>query len=222
MQKISEKIQKLIQDCANCKIMAVSKTQTTAAILAAHQAGIVDFGENYVQEAMPKIIELKPYALTWHYIGRMQTNKCKKIAQYFTWVHTIDNLEVAQKLEEANARLQQQQKVCIQVNLFAEPQKAGIAPPDLGNLVKAITKLKHLKLKGLMTILPDHLSASEQHQAYLRLADLMHEVNQYCTPALDTLSMGMSDDYPQAIAAGATIIRLGQAIFGPRKPLESI
>ena len=189
MNEISLKISKLKQVCGSCKILAVSKTQSTAKILNAYQAGIFDFGENYVQEAIPKIQELKNHPLTWHYIGRLQTNKCKKIAQYFSWVHTIDNFEVAKKLDEANAIFQKQQKVCIQVNLYAEPQKAGVSPQNLPPLIDKLISLPHLKLKGLMTILPDNLSASEQKLSYLKLADLMQQANLRLPNKLDTLSM---------------------------------
>jgi pyridoxal phosphate enzyme (YggS family) len=213
---ILENIQSIRQHSQNVKILAVSKTKPTDAILAAHQAGIFDFGENYVQEAIPKIEELKHYPLIWHYIGRLQANKCKKIAQNFDWVQTIDNFALAEKLNKANLDLAKTQHICIQVNLFGEEQKAGISPQATQNLVEAVLKLPQLKLQGLMTILPEHLSCEEQYQAYQNLKKLLIHLNHTLHLNLSTLSMGMSQDYREAIKAGSTMIRLGQAIFGPR------
>jgi pyridoxal phosphate enzyme (YggS family) len=221
MSKIAEAIQKIQKDCHETCILAVSKTQDCSAILEAHQAGIQHFGENYVQEAIPKIKALKDHSLIWHYIGRMQANKCKKVAQYFDWVQTIDDLGIAQKLNNANIHLAKTQNICIQINLFSEPQKAGISSSEALDFVQGILDYSHLKLQGLMTILPENLSSAQQIQAYAKLKSMLEDINQNFHLELKTLSMGMSGDYQQALAAGSTMLRLGQVIFGPRPKMES-
>ncbi len=222
MLDIKANIESIKQKSQNVTILAVSKTKPTDAILSAYQAGILNFGENYVQEAIPKIDALKNYPLIWHYIGRLQANKCKKIAQYFAWVQTVDNLAIAEKLNTANAVLAKTQNICIQVNLFGEEQKAGISPQATQGLVEQILKLPQLKLQGFMTILPEHLSPTAQRLAYQDLHTLLLQINQALNLNLSTLSMGMSQDYPEAIAAGASMIRLGQAIFGLRTNKEKM
>lgn len=218
MNNIQKNIESILKHInrQNVILLAVSKKQSPEAILNAYHAGITHFGENYLQEAIPKIIELKDSPFTWHFIGRIQSNKCKKIAELFNWVHTIDRLETAKKLNQANAALEKTQNICIQVNLFHEAQKSGINPDDIIPLIQEIKKLPQLKLRGLMTILPDSFTKEEQLKAYQQLHDLKNKLNQNLQLSMDTLSMGMSNDYVEAIAAGSTIIRLGQAIFGPR------
>lgn len=215
---ISQNIQQLYQqiDRQNILILAVSKTQNTEQILEAYNAGLHDFGENYLQEAINKILKLQEYRLTWHYIGHLQGNKCKKIAYFFDWVHTINRCDIAKKLNSACNEYQKFLNICLQVNLFDEPQKSGISCSKLDKLIQTIQTLPHLKLKGLMTILPISFNPQEQLQAFQRLADLKEQFNQKYKLTMDTLSMGMSGDYIQAIQAGSTIIRLGQAIFGAR------
>lgn len=215
---IAERIHSLITSIDRQKItlLAVSKTQNPQNIVQAFQAGIIDFGENYLQEAIPKIESLKNYPIVWHYIGHIQTNKCKKISEYFSWVHTLDRVETAQKLNSACALYHKNLNVCIQVNLFSEPQKSGIDTQNLDMLIQKFQDFPHLKLRGLMTILPEALNAEQQYKAYLELAQLKTELNLKYHINMDTLSMGMSNDYLTAIKAGSTIIRLGQAIFGPR------
>ena len=196
-------------------VLAVSKAQSIEKIREAYLAGIDNFGENYLQEAIDKIEKMQN--CHWHYIGHIQSNKCKKISQYFSWVHTVDRIEIAKLLDKANQSFQKKQNICIQINLFNEPQKSGITPDHVKQLITEILQLPHLHLRGLMTILPDHFTAPEQLQAYQQLAALLAKLNQTLHLNMDTLSMGMSGDYLQAIAAGSTMIRLGQAIFGERK-----
>ncbi|NDH08691.1 MAG: YggS family pyridoxal phosphate-dependent enzyme [Gammaproteobacteria bacterium] len=196
--------------------LAVSKQQSPMRIRDAHQAGLHAFGENYLQEALPKIDSLQDLALEWHYIGQIQGRKCKKIAQYFDWVETVDDLKLAEKLNACNQELGKKQYILIQVNLFDEPQKSGCSINELDNLLKVVRQLSALNCRGLMTILPQALDKEAQLNAYRRLNQLMHHYNQALNLTMDTLSMGMSDDYPQAIQAGSNIIRIGQAIFGPR------
>ena len=216
--QIAERIQNLLTSIDRQKItlLAVSKAQNPQNIVQAFQAGIINFGENYLQEAIPKIESLKNYPLVWHFIGHIQTNKCKKISENFSWVHTLDRVETAQKLNSACSLYHKNLNVCIQVNLFSEPQKSGIDTQNLDMLIQKFQDFPHLKLRGLMTILPEALNAEQQYKAYLELAQLKTELNLKYHINMDTLSMGMSNDYLTAIKAGSTIIRLGQAIFGPR------
>ena len=196
--------------------LAVSKQQSPARIREAYQAGLSAFGENYLQEALPKIDALQDLNLEWHYIGLIQSKKCKKIAQYFAWVQSVDDLKLAEKLNACNQQLGKKQNILIQVNLCDEPQKSGCSINNLANLLTAVAPLHALNCRGLMTILPHELDKEAQLTAYRQLNQLMHLYNQQLNLAMDTLSMGMSQDYSQAVLAGSNIIRIGQAIFGPR------
>jgi pyridoxal phosphate enzyme (YggS family) len=216
---IAENIKQLCQQVnrQNVLILAVSKTQSIEQILEAYHAGIQDFGENYLQEAQPKIQKLQDYPITWHYIGHIQSNKCKKIAHLFDWVHTLDRFDIARQLNSFCQNTQKTLNICIQVNLFDEPQKSGVSCSNLNELVQTIQNFSHLRLRGLMTILPASLTSHEEFEAFKKLAELKQQINQIHHISMDTLSMGMSGDYLYAIQAGSTIIRLGQAIFGARR-----
>lgn len=200
------------RDRASIRLIAVSKTQPVAAIRSAHAAGIDNFGENYLQEAVPKIVHCADMQVTWHYIGAIQSNKTRVIAENFDWVHTIDREKIARRLNDqcpGGKRL----NVCLQVNVDADPNKAGVRPQDVAQLLAAAADLENLAVRGLMTILhPD----TEPEQGYQRLQQLFQQLASSANDQWDTLSMGMSGDYVQAIAAGATCIRVGTAIFGPR------
>jgi len=197
-------------------ILAVSKTQSPEHIRQAFEAGLHDFAENYLQEAIEKINVLHDLTCTWHYIGLIQSKKCKNISKYFQWVHTIDRLEIARVLNEANIKHQKTLNICIQINLLNEPQKGGIQADAVATLLQQIKSLQTLHIRGLMTILPNGLSSEQQFLAYSQLAELKGELNHQLGLNMDTLSMGMSGDYKEAIKAGSTIIRLGTAIFGER------
>lgn len=198
--------------------LAVSKGHPTMAIEEAYQAGLEHFGENYLQEAISKIEKLQHLKITWHFIGRIQSKKCKKIAQYFDWVHSVDTIDVAQKLNDANQALNKKQNICLQVNLLNEEQKGGCHLKEIKKTIEAMTSFKSLNLKGFMTILPEDLNPSEQCHSYEQLKTLLQEYNQEFGLNLSTLSMGMSKDYKEAIQSGSTMIRIGSAIFGPRPP----
>ena len=197
--------------------LAVSKQQSPMRIREAYEEGLRSFGENYLQEAIPKIESLKDLDIEWHYIGQIQSRKCRKIAQHFHWVESIDNLKIAEMLNQCNLQLAKQQRILIQVNLFDETQKNGCTISELGNLLNAIKGLHALNCHGLMTILPQGLDRQSQSNSYKMLHELMLNYNQQLNLFMDTLSMGMSEDYPQAILAGSNIIRIGQAIFGKRR-----
>ena len=193
-------------------IIAVSKQQPSTAIAAVHRGGLDHFGESYVQEALPKIAEVSDPSITWHFVGKMQANKTRQVAEAFDWVHTVDRLKIAERLNEQRSAFAAPLNVLIQVNQGSEEQKGGVQPELVAELARAIERLPRLKLRGLMT-LPPH-SGSPAHW-FEHLAALRTQLERDGI-ALDSLSMGMSADFEQAIAAGATHVRIGTAIFGSR------
>jgi hypothetical protein len=192
-------------------IVAISKQQPEAAIRQAHRAGLTHFGESYVQEALPKIAALADLKLTWHFVGRLQGNKTRQVAEAFDWVHTVDRLRVAERLSEQRPAFAAPLNVLIQVNQGREPQKAGAAPEDVAALARAVAALPRLKLRGLMTLPPQ----GAPRRWFAELAALKKALEDDGI-ALDSLSMGMSADFEEAIAAGATHVRIGTALFGER------
>lgn len=196
-------------------IVAVSKKHSVAAIEAAYSAGQRDFGENFVQEAVPKIESLNRPDIRWHFIGRIQANKTKDIARLFDWVHTVDRFKIANRLNEQRPHYAERLNVCIQVNLAEEPQKNGVGAAEVGELVEAVRELPRLHLRGLMTIPPVGASTDSVESLFLELARIAHQLAAQGVE-LDTLSMGMSADLETAVACGSTMLRIGTAIFGPR------
>jgi pyridoxal phosphate enzyme (YggS family) len=210
--RIREAAQASQRDCATVGLLAVSKTKPAAAIREAFAAGTADFGENYLQEALEKQIELSDLPLTWHFIGPIQSNKTKAIAEHFAWVHSVDRLKIAQRLSEQRPASLPALNICLQVNVSGEASKSGCNPDELRALVQAVTQLPNLRLRGLMTIPEPTDDPSEQRAAFARLRELQQGLNL----ELDTLSMGMSHDLEAAIAEGATWVRIGTALFGAR------
>ena len=196
-------------------IVAVSKQQSTDAIQRAYRAGQRDFGESYVQEAEPKLAALAELDIVWHFIGRIQGNKTRFIAEHFHWVHTVDRERIARRLAEQRPYHAPPLNVLIQVNLAGEPQKGGVAPEEVEPLADFVARFDRLALRGLMTIPPAGLPADEAQAHFERLAALNARLAARGLP-VDTLSMGMSDDFEIAIAAGSTCVRIGTAIFGER------
>jgi PLP dependent protein len=197
-------------------LVAVSKQQSSAAIRLAAAAGQRDFGENYLQEALPKIAQLTDLDLTWHYIGQLQSNKTRSVAECFSWAHTVDRLKVAERLNEQRPADAAPLNVCVQIKLADEPGKGGVPESEVLGLAERIAVLPRLRLRGLMCIPPPHARYSDQFQDFDRCRKLLLQL-QLRHPALDTLSMGMSADLEAAVAAGATIVRVGTAIFGERE-----
>ncbi|HZT63127.1 MAG TPA: YggS family pyridoxal phosphate-dependent enzyme [Burkholderiales bacterium] len=196
-------------------LVAVSKTFASAVVREGAQAGLRDFGENYVTEGVEKIRELRALGLSWHYIGPIQSNKTRLIAEHFDWVHSIDREKIAVRLSQARGRERADLQVCIQVNVSGESSKSGAAPGEIASLAKTVAGLPGLKLRGLMAI-PEATSDERlQRERFARLRGLRDELN-LAGFALDTLSMGMSADLEAAIAEGATMVRVGTAIFGER------
>lgn len=198
------------------RLIAVSKTQPAEAVAQAYACGQRDFGENYLQEALEKQAKLTELQdIQWHFIGPIQSNKTRAIAQHFAWIHSIDREKVAQRLNEQRPDNLPPAQVCIQVNIDDENTKAGISLAELPALAEAISRLPRLKLRGLMAIPAASNSLEQQHQAFAKLKQALDELNASGC-ALDTLSMGMSGDLEAAIAEGSTMVRVGTDIFGAR------
>ena len=198
------------------QLLAVSKTKPAAAVREAYAAGVRDFGENYLQEALGKQRELTDLPLCWHFIGPIQSNKTRDIAQNFAWVHSVDRLKIAQRLSEQRPAELPALNICIQVNVSGEASKSGCTPADLPALVAAISALPHLTLRGLMAIPEPTDDRAEQDAAFAAVRELNKSLQDSLNLPLDTLSMGMSHDLESAIAQGATWIRIGTALFGAR------
>ncbi len=196
-------------------LVAVSKGQSVARIAAAAAIGQRDFGENYLQEAIGKIVEPDLQGLTWHFIGRLQANKTRQVAEHFDWVHTVDRETLATRLSAQRPAALPPLNVCLQVNIAADTRKAGIAPEHATALAHQVASLPRLRLRGLMCMLPEEFDIARKRASYADLHTLLRTL-QTTHPDLDTLSMGMSGDYAAAIAAGATMVRIGTAIFGAR------
>ena len=196
-------------------LVAVSKNFASAVVREGAQAGLRDFGENYVTEGVEKIRELRALGLSWHYIGPIQSNKTRLIAEHFDWVHSIDREKIAVRLSQARGPERADLQVCIQVNVSGESSKSGAAPGEIASLARTVAGLPGLKLRGLMAI-PEATSDERlQRERFARLRGLRDELN-LAGFALDTLSMGMSADLEAAITEGATMVRVGTAIFGER------
>ncbi|WHS60026.1 YggS family pyridoxal phosphate-dependent enzyme [Pseudomonas sp. G2-4] len=194
------------------QLLAVSKTKPAQALREAHAAGLRDFGENYLQEALGKQAELTDLPLIWHFIGPIQSNKTRAIAEHFDWVHSVDRLKVAQRLSEQRPAELPPLNICIQVNVSGEASKSGCTPADLPALANAIGALPRLKLRGLMAIPEPTDDRDAQDAAFAAVQRLQASLDL----PLDTLSMGMSHDLESAIAQGATWVRIGTALFGAR------
>lgn len=196
-------------------LLAISKGQPPEKLRRIAQAGQRDFGENYLQEALAKIAELSDLHLTWHFTGQIQANKTRPIAEHFAWVHTVDRERIAVRLSEQRPAHAPPLNICIQVLLEEEPGKGGVRDSELLALALRIRDLPRLRLRGLMCIPPHRETFAEQMPLFERLGELLAELNTHAL-ALDTLSMGMSADLEAAVAAGATWVRIGTAIFGAR------
>ncbi|MBC8008256.1 MAG: YggS family pyridoxal phosphate-dependent enzyme [Prolixibacteraceae bacterium] len=198
------------------RLIAVSKTFAPAAISEAHGARQTVFGESYVQEAQAKIAVLPPH-LEWHFIGPIQSNKTRQIAELFAWAHSVDRLKIAERLSSSRPAGLPPMQICIQVNVSGEESKSGVRAEEALALAKAISVLRGIRLRGLMTIPEPGADMQALKSQFRQVRELKDEIVGYGI-ALDTLSMGMSDDLEAAIAEGATMVRVGRAIFGQRLP----
>ncbi|MCF5024164.1 YggS family pyridoxal phosphate-dependent enzyme [Pseudomonas lurida] len=211
-QRIRAAADAVQRDASSIHLLAVSKTKPAQAVREAYAAGMRDFGENYLQEALGKQAELTDLPLSWHFIGPIQSNKTRAIAENFAWVHSVDRLKIAQRLSEQRPADLPPLNICIQVNVSGEASKSGCTPADLPALANAISALPRLKLRGLMAIPEPTEDLAAQDAAFATVRELQARLNL----PLDTLSMGMSHDLESAIAQGATWVRIGTALFGAR------
>jgi len=195
------------------QLLAVSKTKPSSDIIAAYQAGQRHFGESYLQEALIKQKELSHYAISWHFIGPIQSNKTKQIAQHFSWVHSVDRLKIAQRLSEQRPEHLPPLNICLQINISEEKSKSGFLLTELAEMLAIIETLPRLKVRGVMAIPQATDNQTEQRQPYHRLYQAVQKLNK---PYLDTFSFGMTGDLNAAITEGATIVRIGTALFGHR------
>ncbi|PHR64472.1 YggS family pyridoxal phosphate-dependent enzyme [Pseudidiomarina marina] len=226
MNSIAERIKEVRNEIArvceqyqrkqnSVKLIAVSKTKPAADIASAYHAGQRDFGENYVQEAIAKIMQLSEYDITWHFIGPIQSNKTRDIAEHFAWVHSVDRAKIARRLAQQRPAEMPPLNVLIQVNIDDDQAKSGVAPEEVAELAAVINDLPQIQLRGLMTIPAVQSEPSASASSFAAMQRLFLELqSQY--KQVDTLSMGMSADWPYAVAAGATMIRIGTAVFGAR------
>ena len=211
-QRIRAAAEAVQRDPDSVHLLAVSKTKPAQAVREAYAAGMRDFGENYLQEALGKQADLTDLPLSWHFIGPIQSNKTRAIAEHFAWVHSVDRLKIAQRLSEQRPAELPPLNICIQVNVSGEASKSGCTPADLPALANAISALPRLTLRGLMAIPEPTDDRAAQDAAFATVRDLQASLNL----PLDTLSMGMSHDLESAIAQGATWVRIGTALFGAR------
>jgi pyridoxal phosphate enzyme (YggS family) len=202
--------------CDSVGLVAISKGHPAVAIRELATLGQRDFGENYLQEALPKLQELQDLKLTWHFTGQIQGNKTRAVAEHFDWVHTLDRERIAIRLNEQRPHHAPPLNVCVQVSLAPEPGKAGVPPEDVLSLARSVAALPKLKLRGLMCIPPPRDTFEEQRALFEQLAACQRQLID-AGLAVDTLSMGMSADLEAAVAAGATWVRIGTAIFGERQ-----
>ncbi|HLY97126.1 MAG: YggS family pyridoxal phosphate-dependent enzyme [Sideroxydans sp.] len=203
------------RDVAEVRLLAVSKTFPASAVREAYRSGQTAFGENYLQEALAKIEATRDLPLEWHFIGPIQSNKTRAIAENFAWVHSVDRLKIAERLSEQRPLQLPPLNICLQVNVSGEDSKSGVAPAEVLQLAPAIARLPRLRLRGLMTIPAPAAGKAAQRVPFAQMRALLVQLNTQGM-SLDTLSMGMSDDYAAAIQEGATIVRIGSAIFGAR------
>ena len=196
-------------------LLAVSKTRQPDELRALYQLGQTAFGENYLQEALDKIEALNDLPITWHFIGPIQSNKTRAIAEHFSWVHSVDRLKIAQRLSEQRPAELPPLNICLQINISKEDSKAGCLPSEAEMLLNQMASLPNIVVRGVMAIPKATTDADAQARTFLQMRTLFHELQKQ-HPLLDTLSMGMSDDMAVAIAHGATVVRIGTALFGPR------
>jgi len=203
------------RDPAGIRIVGVSKRQPLEAVRAALAAGLEDFGENFLQEALGKMDALGPTPARWHFIGALQSNKTATVAERFDWVHSVDRAKLAERLSRQRPAGLPPLNVCVQVNIGDETSKSGVDPAEAGELARRVAALPGLSLRGLMAVPPPETDPARQRAWCRQLAGLYAALRADGLP-LDTLSMGMSDDLEAAIAEGSTLVRIGTAIFGPR------
>jgi pyridoxal phosphate enzyme (YggS family) len=207
------------RDPAAVTLVAVTKAQSAETVRLAATAGVTDFGESYLQEALAKMDRLADLTLRWHFIGGIQSNKTPAIAERFDWVHSIDRLSIARRLSEQRPYHAAPLNLCIQVKLVPEPNKGGVEPGAVAAIAAEAALLPRVRLRGLMCVPPPQPDTAAERAVFARLRALLEELNA-AGHKLDTLSMGMSGDFESAIAEGATLVRVGSALFGARQTMK--
>jgi len=216
LQAVRRRISEALQgDTRTVTLVAVSKSKPPECVREAFAAGCRDFGESYVQEALPKLASLEDLGATWHFIGHLQGNKARDVARVFDWVHGVDRARLAQALARGLPPERPDLNVCIQVNISGEATKGGVAPGEALALAREVSAMPRLRLRGLMGMAAPGDDVAEQRREFAQLRAARDEITA-AGIELDTLSMGMSDDFEAAIAEGSTMVRIGTAIFGPR------
>ena len=215
LQQLRDLERKYQREENSVSLLAVSKTRPPEDISLAFASGQLDFGENYLQEALSKIDQVNESSISWHFIGPVQSNKTSDIAQHFSWLHSLDRYKIARRLSEARPGHLNALNVCIQVNISNEASKSGCTAGEVEQLAKQIDQLPGLSLRGLMAMPAPEEGLSQQRRAFRELRHLFDDLVR-AGHKLDTLSMGTSNDMEAAIAEGATIVRIGTAVFGPR------
>lgn len=213
-QRIRQAAAECRREAADIRLVAVSKTRSPAEIRQAVSAGLTDFGENYLQEALPKIEALRESGICWHFIGPVQSNKTRELAAQFDWVQTVDRVRIAQRLNDQRGNQGKPLNICVQVNISREPQKAGVTPEQAPELCRLIMDMPRLRLRGLMAI-PAAGDTQALRSSFESMCELYRQLQSQGLP-LDTLSMGMSTDLESAVSAGSNMLRIGTDIFGPR------
>ncbi|HSH56735.1 MAG TPA: YggS family pyridoxal phosphate-dependent enzyme [Halomonas sp.] len=221
-QRLADALKATGRPVADARLLAVSKTKPAAMIREAWHLGQRDFGENYVQEALDKQDELADLeGIVWHFIGPLQSNKTREVAEHFSWVHSVDRMKIARRLNDQRPTALEPLNVCLQVNISAEASKSGASLDELPTLAEAVLGMPQLRLRGLMAIPAPAKGLDAQRAPLARLRAALEELRERFPEApLDTLSMGMSDDLEAAVMEGATLVRLGTAIFGARQRHE--
>lgn len=219
---ITSNIQKIKAEIPeNVRLIAVTKRVSVESIRQAYAEGVRDFAENHLQEALEKQEQLQDLSdICWHFIGHLQTNKTQKVFQNFHWIHSVDSIKLAQRLDQLGETVINLPQLCLQVKPLSDPNKYGWHINELLQTLPQLEQLKRLRIKGLMTILPLGLSGEETLQAFLEIKKLQTKINHQSSLQLTELSMGMSEDYPRAIEAGSTMIRLGRILFGERNIIQ--
>ncbi len=216
-QQILTFCQKYKKNADSIHLLAVSKTKPAEDIRNAYLAGQTRFGENYLQEALKKINTLSNIPIEWHFIGAIQSNKTRELAENFLWIHSVDRLKIAQRLSQQRPISLPPINICLQINISGETTKSGFSLVDIESVAREINSLPNIKLRGLMAIPAKTTSMHEQRETFARMNHAFRELQKQI-PQIDTLSMGMSNDMEAAIAEGSTLLRIGRAIFGERNP----
>jgi hypothetical protein len=214
-EKIASAARAAGRDPAAVTLVGVAKSQPLPRLVEAVEGGLADLAENYLQEARLHIAALSGRALTWHFIGALQSNKTRPVAELFDWVHTVDRLKIAERLSGQRPHERPPLSICVQVRLGGETTKAGVLPGELAALAGKVATLPRLRLRGLMCLPPEETDVARQRHWFRELRRLQLQLND-AGHRLDALSMGMSADFESAVAEGATHLRIGSALFGPR------